>query len=134
MSETVVAIWSGIGTGIFSSTVVAYVAYRVGRKDSSVAEHNIALSLVSLRLREMSPTSRERPMHGYGTEATAHWLICVSEILGEAGFIDTSRELRKLSEDIDSALTCDQPPTKEQKEQGEARKSEWKRRVHKFRK
>ena len=124
----------GLATGAASSLLVSIVFYKVGRRDAARSEKNTLLSLVSLRLREMTPTSRDRIPHGYGLRDTSHWLICISEILSEAGFQQAAEGVKSLADDMKTAPDYQQPPTREQKDEGEARKDEWKRRIQKLRK
>ena len=107
---------------------------RIGRRDATRAEKNFTLSLISLRLREMTPTSRDRILNGHGITDTVHWLICISEILAEAGFQKTANGVKSLSDDMAISPCYDQPPTPEQKERGEQSKREWERRIKELRK
>ena len=77
-----------------------------------------------LRLKEMTPTSRERVLHGYGLLDTAHWFICLAETLELTGFPAGGTTLRTLTEDM-RAQAHYPSPNKQEAAQGEAKKEEW---------
>lgn len=60
------------------------IFYHLGRTDTESVFRRIILAFVVLRLKEMTPTSRERIPYGYGLRDTAHWFTCLSEVLGQA--------------------------------------------------
>lgn len=118
------AIFVGIGTGLITSWIVAWLFYRIGRTDSEAALRRAILTFVTLRIKQTIPTRRESIPQHYDLLDTAHWLTCLSEVLTEIGFAEDAASVKDVLRKIEQAPHTP-APDEQQKKQGEADKIAW---------
>ena len=90
----------GVGTGLVSSVAIAAVFYWRGRTDSEAVHRKLEIGEVLMRVKLLDPSRRQSVRGPDGVDDTCHWLICKSELMREAGFIEGSEALKKLEREI----------------------------------
>jgi hypothetical protein len=92
----------GLITGALSSAVVAYIFYRIGRRDAILQGH---LSTLSVALERCDPTQKSPGRRGDdGLEPTAHMLGCMIRVLDRDNFSDVASRLRPISEEMEALV------------------------------
>ena len=127
--STAVAVVVGIVTGIATSYCVASRFYKRGKADTERSYRALFLTLVTLKIKQMVPTSRKRTPEHYDLKDTSHWLTCASEIVKEMGFTADAIALEQVRDGLDDAPIFENP-TKDQNANGEAYKIEWQKIIH----
>jgi hypothetical protein len=126
MTEAIVV---GIGTGLLTSGIIAWLFYHFGRRDSEAALRRAILTFVTLRIKQTIPTRRESIPQHYDLRDTAHWLTCLSEVLAEMGFTEDAAVTKECLRLIEQAPATPEPD-ESQKKQGEADKVTWQKLIH----
>ena len=115
---------SNVMVGLLTGGFVSWLFYKLGRADTeAIGRRGLLLSAI-MRLKEMTPTSQERVLHGYGLRDTAHWFACLAETMELTGFMDGGIALRTLVADM-NAQANNPSPNEQQTAEGEAKKEEW---------
>ena len=118
------AIIVGIGTGLLTSSIVAWLFYHIGRTDTESALRRAILTFVTMRIKQTIPTRRESIPEHYDLRDTAHWLTCLSEVLTEIGFTEDAASVKDVLRKIEQAPHIP-TPDEQQEKQGEADKITW---------
>jgi len=119
--------------GAASSAAVAYLFYRVSRRDSESLHRQAQLDSVSIRLKQLDPRSWPDNYRGHwGVDNIVHWMTCMAEQMREQGFADGEAILQEIiAEMLEVCPGADQTSSLT-KEQAEARKKEWEGRIRKL--
>jgi hypothetical protein len=117
----------GALVGIFAS----WLFYRFGKRDAVMVYRDGVITSVVMRLKEMTPTSKARVQNGFGLDDTAHWIICLAEVMDETGWSEGAKGLKQLAGEL-GVEPHFANPTEEQKKEGERKKVEWIRTVYKI--
>lgn len=110
--------------GFILGVITSVFFYSIGIADSNVANWRYLMFLAVFRIKEMTPTSRERIAGGFGIPETENYLTCLSEVISLSGWPDGSKVLASIVADMKN-LEHYQNPNPTQNAEREAKKKEW---------
>lgn len=115
---------SDVIVGLVTGGFVSWIFYRIGRDDTEALHRIGLLSSVIMRLKEMTPTSEEKVIDGYGLRDTVHFITCLKELMTGIEWPEGSRILEPIITEMKS-LPHIENPTKQQATDRETKKKEW---------
>lgn len=71
--------------GFILGALVSFGFYLVGRADSDISNWRGLMIAAIFRLKQMTPTSRNRVEGGFGLYETENYFTCLAETLGLVG-------------------------------------------------
>jgi len=119
--------------GAVAGIMGSWLFYWLATRDAQTVYRDGVITSVLMRLKEMTPTSKARVLHGYGLDDTAHWVTCMAEIQEQTGWSVGGQKLKAIASELRNAPHF-LDPSDEQTEEGERRKNEWEQavlRIHK---
>jgi hypothetical protein len=123
----------GFVVGVLSSTTVAIVFYQLSSRDSETLHRCAQLDAVLLRLKQLDPQRWKSIRGPDGVDDTSHWMICMSEIMGETGFDQGTQALTAICQEMRQVCSGPNEPSKMSPEEAEVKKKTWEARIHTLR-
>jgi hypothetical protein len=110
--------------GAALGAAVYFVFYLLGRTDADIASWRSQMYSAIFRLKQMTPTSRERVLGGFGLYETENYLTCLSETVRMAGWPDGADALATVVTAMHNSPHYE-TPNSIQRAEGENKKKEW---------
>ena len=95
----------GFVVGVASSAVVSWIFYRVGTHDAKRQHLASQIDTVMLALARCDHTQRGAGRRGNdGMEPTAHWILCMVDVLQRCGSVSEAESLERVGKEILGAI------------------------------
>jgi hypothetical protein len=119
MSEVI-----SIIVGFILGALVSWVFYLCGRADADIAHLRAQMFSAIFRLKQMTPTCRNRVEGGFGTYETENYFTCLAETVRLSEWPEGADALMAVVEDLQNVVHYENP-NETQRAEGETKKKEW---------
>lgn len=120
--------------GLLTSAAVAVIFYRLAKRDSESLRRQAQLDEVSIKLRQLDPSAWKDNYRGhYGVDNMNHWLICMSEVMEETGFVEGAAALKRIASEMLLVRPDENSPSLLSPEESDRKKTAWKQEIYALR-
>ena len=114
----------GVFLGFILGVLASFAFYLLARADAELSNRRAQMFQAILRLKLMTPTSRERVVGGFGLSETENYLTCIAEVLCLGRWEEGAVAILRVVTDMKN-LQHYPKPDESQRAEREAKKEEW---------